>query len=55
MLGGQLEPLATLLAAIAGALVAIVIMDGPLWLLAPGALGAAPPVVLSRLRTPRDE
>ncbi len=47
----QLEPLATLLAAVAGAMVAIVIMDGPLWLLAPGALGALLPLAVSRTRS----
>jgi hypothetical protein len=49
--GAQIEPLGMLLAAIAGALVAVVLMDGPLWLLAPGALGALLPVAFSRART----
>lgn len=49
-MGAQIEPLGMLLAAIAGAMVAVIIMDGPLWLLAPGALGALLPFVVSRVR-----
>ena len=47
----QLEPLAILLAAVAGAMVAVVVMNGPLWLLLPGALGALLPSVTARRRT----
>lgn len=50
-MGAQIEPLGMLMAAIAGAMVAVVLMGGPLWLLAPGALGALLPTVVSRVRT----
>jgi hypothetical protein len=54
LVGAHLEPFGTLLAAVAGALVAVVLMNGPLWLLVPGALGALLPVLLSRMRSRGD-
>lgn len=40
-------------AALAGASLVVGLVDGPLWLIAPGLLGAAVPLRQARQRTPR--
>lgn len=44
----QLETMALVVAALAGAALAVVVVDGPLWLVLPGALGALLPGSLHR-------
>ena len=46
----RLLPVGTLAAALAGATLVVVLVGGPLWLVVPGALGAALPAVITRAR-----
>lgn len=41
----------TLAAALAGAVLAVMLVGGPLWLVAPGLLGAGLPALLARARS----
>ena len=44
------EPFLAVGAAVAGAMVAVTLVNGPLWLLVPGGLGALLPMGLGRWR-----
>jgi hypothetical protein len=47
----RLLPVGTVAAALTGAVLVVLLVSGPMWLLFPGLLGAALPAVLSRART----
>ena len=52
-MGTRFEPLAVIAAALAGGIVAVALVGGPLWLLVPGLLGAGLPLLLERQRAGR--
>jgi hypothetical protein len=52
-MGARFEPLAVVAAALVGAIVVVALVGGPLWLLVPGLLGAALPLLYERQRTGR--